>query len=59
MLVSLALFEMKTLLKEVYTNFCTRVAPDMNASMEMDDQIATVRPKDQKCLLIFDRVDEM
>ncbi|KAH9897642.1 cytochrome P450 [Cubamyces lactineus] len=55
----LALFEMKLLLKEVYMNFRTRVAPDMNASMEMDDQIATVRPKDQKCLLIFDRVDEI
>ena len=59
MLVSLALFEMKLLLREVYSNFRTRVAPDMNASMEMDDQIATVRPKDQTCLLVFEKADDL
>ncbi|KAI0823233.1 cytochrome P450 [Trametes gibbosa] len=51
-----ALMEMKLLLKGVYTRFRTRVAPDMTACMEMDDQIVTSRPKDQKCLLVFEKV---
>ncbi|KAI0333961.1 cytochrome P450 [Cubamyces sp. BRFM 1775] len=55
----LALFEMKLLLKEVYSNFRTRIAPEMNASMEFDDQIATVRPKDQTCLLVFEKMEDL
>ncbi|KAH9849430.1 cytochrome P450 [Lenzites betulinus] len=51
-----ALMEMKLLLRGVYTSFRTRVAPDMTASMEMDDQIVTSRPKDQKCLLVFEKI---
>lgn len=50
---SLAMVEMKTLLREVYSHFQTTVAPDMNASMEIDDQIISSRPKGQTCKLIF------
>lgn len=55
--VSLALVEMKTLLREVYSRFHTTVAPDMAASMEIDDQIISARPKDQTCKLIFTPLD--
>ncbi|KAJ5121867.1 hypothetical protein N7526_008804, partial [Penicillium atrosanguineum] len=50
---NLAMVEMKTLLREVYSQFQTTVAPDMNASMEIDDQIIASRPKGQSCKLIF------
>ena len=50
---SLAMVEMKTLLREVYSHFQTTVAPDMNASMEIDDQIISSRPKGQTCKLVF------
>ncbi|KAI9065996.1 cytochrome P450 [Trametes sanguinea] len=53
---NLALLEMKLLLKEVYSTYRTRVAPDMDASMEMDDQTISSRPKGQKCLVIFERI---
>ncbi|KAI0363960.1 cytochrome P450 [Pilatotrama ljubarskyi] len=53
---NLALLEMKMLLRDVYSTYRTRVAPDMNASMEHDDQILKTRPKDQTCLLVFDKV---
>ncbi|OSC98049.1 cytochrome P450 [Trametes coccinea BRFM310] len=55
---NLALLEMKLLLKEVYSTYRTRVAPDMDASMEMDDQTISSRPKGQKCLVVFERVSE-
>lgn len=51
----LALLEMKLLLKEVYSGYRTRVAPEMTASMEVHDQISFSHPKDQKCLLIFEK----
>ncbi|EIW52300.1 cytochrome P450 [Trametes versicolor FP-101664 SS1] len=51
-----ALFEMKLLLRDVYSAYRTRVAPDMTASMEMDDQVVSARPKGQKCLLVFEKV---
>jgi hypothetical protein len=50
---SLALVEMKTLLREVYSRFETTVAPDMTGSMELDDQIISSRPKGQTCKLVF------
>jgi hypothetical protein len=52
-LSSLALVEMKILLREVYSRFTTTVAPDMNGSMKLDDQIISARPKGQTCKLIF------
>lgn len=53
---SFALFEMKLLLRDVYSAYRTRVAPDMTASMEMDDQVVSARPKGQKCLLVFEKI---
>lgn len=55
-LCSLALVEMKILLREVYSRFTTTVAPDMNGSMKLDDQIISARPKGQTCKLIFTEV---
>ncbi|KZT69584.1 cytochrome P450 [Daedalea quercina L-15889] len=52
----LALLEMKLLLREVYSGYRTRVAPEMTASMELDDQIIVSRPKGQQCWIIFDEV---
>ncbi|RDX48819.1 cytochrome P450 [Lentinus brumalis] len=51
----LALLEMKMLLREVYSRYRTRIAPDMTASMEQDDQTISSRPKDQKCLVLFEK----
>ncbi|KAI0365355.1 cytochrome P450 [Pilatotrama ljubarskyi] len=55
---NLALLEMKLLLKKVYSTYRTRVAPDMDAPMEMDDQTISTRPKGQKCLLVFEKYDD-
>ena len=49
---------MKVLLMEVYSKYRSRVAPDMEASMEQDDQVISSRPKGQKCLIVFERADE-
>ncbi|TVY39378.1 putative sterigmatocystin biosynthesis P450 monooxygenase [Lachnellula occidentalis] len=49
----LATIEMKTLLKEIYSNFTTSVALEMEGDMSIDDQIIASRPKDQTCLLKF------
>lgn len=54
---SLALVEMKTLLREVYGKFSTKVAPQMKGDMSIDDQIIASRPKDQTCLLEFEKLD--
>ncbi|PCH40542.1 cytochrome P450 [Wolfiporia cocos MD-104 SS10] len=51
----LALLEMKMLLREVYSNCRTRVAGEMTASMEQDDQIIASRPIGQKCLILFEK----
>jgi len=51
----IALLEMKTLLQEVYSAYRTRVSPEMKGSMSPDDQIISSRPKDQICLLTFDK----
>lgn len=55
---SLALLEMKVLLMEVYSKYSTRVAPDMDVSMEQDDQTISSRPKGQKCLLVFEKAGD-
>jgi hypothetical protein len=54
---SLALVEMKMLLREVYSRYRTTVADDMTASMELDDQIISSRPKGQSCKLVFTAVE--
>jgi hypothetical protein len=55
---SLALVEMKTLLRDIYGTFTTTVAKEMTGDMSIDDQIIASRPKDQTCLLVFtERVD--
>ncbi|KZT11776.1 cytochrome P450 [Laetiporus sulphureus 93-53] len=51
----LALLEMKMLLREVYSAYRTNVAPEMKASMEQDDQFISSRPKDQTCLVTFEK----
>ncbi|KAB8205575.1 cytochrome P450 [Aspergillus parasiticus] len=50
---NLAMVEMKILLRELYSRFRSSVAPDMTASMDLDDQIISARPKDQICKLTF------
>ena len=55
-LYSLAITEMKCLLKGVYSRFRTRVSDDMRASMELSDQIISSRPLDQTCRLVFERI---
>ncbi|RAQ44815.1 cytochrome P450 monooxygenase [Aspergillus flavus] len=50
---NLAMVEMKILLRELYSRFRSSVAPDMTASMDLDDQIISARPKDQICKLNF------
>ncbi|PIG86593.1 cytochrome P450 monooxygenase [Aspergillus arachidicola] len=50
---NLAMVEMKVLLRELYSRFRSSVAPDMTASMDLDDQIISARPKDQVCKLTF------
>ncbi|EXJ93260.1 hypothetical protein A1O1_01651 [Capronia coronata CBS 617.96] len=54
---SLAITEMKTLLRELYLRYTTVVSPDMKGDMSIDDQIIASRPKDQTCLLEFVPVD--
>ncbi|TBU44047.1 cytochrome P450 [Dichomitus squalens] len=54
----LALLEMKLLLRDVYSTYRTRVAPDMVASMEQDDQTISSRPKGRKCLVTFEKLND-
>ncbi|WKT51096.1 Cytochrome P450 [Fusarium oxysporum f. sp. vasinfectum] len=49
----LAIVEMKTLLRDIYSRYRTAPADGMTFNMSMDDQIFTSRPKDQKCNLKF------
>lgn len=53
---SLAMVEMKTLLRKIYGQYRTTIAPEMKGDMSIHDQIIASRPKDQTCLLVFDRV---
>ncbi|PLB47344.1 cytochrome P450 monooxygenase [Aspergillus steynii IBT 23096] len=50
---NLAVVEMKTLLRELYSKFTTTVSEEMKGDMSIDDQIIASRPKDQTCLLSF------
>jgi hypothetical protein len=51
---SLALAEMKLLLREIYSKFTTLPDDSMTAeSMVMSDQLISTRPVGQKCLLRF------
>ncbi|EMD39593.1 hypothetical protein CERSUDRAFT_80974 [Gelatoporia subvermispora B] len=54
----LATLEMKVLLQEVYTHYRTKVADDMTACMDLDDQAISSRPKGQKCLLQFEKYSD-
>ncbi|CAG8126418.1 unnamed protein product [Penicillium salamii] len=54
---NLALVEMKTLLRQVYMRHWTTVAPDMTASMKLDDQIISSRPEGQSCRLVFSDIE--
>ncbi|KAJ6082696.1 hypothetical protein N7499_007570 [Penicillium canescens] len=54
---NLALVEMKILLREVYSRYRTTIAGDMTASMKLDDQIISSRPKGQSCRLVFTAVE--
>ncbi|EMD39904.1 hypothetical protein CERSUDRAFT_150666 [Gelatoporia subvermispora B] len=51
----LAMLEMKLLLQTIYSSYSTKVCEGMTASMELDDQIISSRPKDQKCAIVFER----
>ncbi|KAF4553270.1 Cytochrome P450-like protein 14 [Elsinoe fawcettii] len=51
---NLALLEMKTLLREIYSRFRTTLPPEMPAEMEVDEQIISLRPKYFKALVRFD-----
>lgn len=55
---SLAVAEMKILMRDIYSTFKTTPAEGMVADMSMDDQIFTSRPKDQKCILKFTRWED-
>jgi len=55
---SLAMAEMRCLLKSVYSRFRTVVAPDMKGRMMLSDQIISSRPLDQSCKLVFRPRDE-
>lgn len=51
---SLALAEMKTLLRDVYSRFSTTPDPSMTEeSMAMSDQLISTRPLGKRCLLQF------
>lgn len=53
-LLSLALAEMKTLLRDVYSGFSTAPHASMTEeSMAMSDQLISSRPLGQRCLLHF------
>ncbi|KAG5764694.1 hypothetical protein H9Q72_007246 [Fusarium xylarioides] len=49
----LAMAEMRVVLNAVYTKYRTKPAHDMTASMEMDDQVLTSRPKGMRCKVEF------
>lgn len=56
---SLALAEMKTLLRDVYSEFSTTPHISMTEeSMAMSDQLISSRPLGQKCLIHFHRLEQ-
>lgn len=54
---SLAMAEMKILLREVYSQCTTGISEDMDGDMEMADQIISSRPRGQTCKLAFQRME--
>ncbi|KFY73695.1 hypothetical protein V499_06223 [Pseudogymnoascus sp. VKM F-103] len=52
----LATVEMKCLLRELYSRYRTRIAPEMKGSMELYDQAISTRPFDQTCLLVLESI---
>lgn len=56
---SLATVEMKCLLRELYSRYKTRIAPEMKGSMELYDQAISTRPLDQTCLLVLEPVPSL
>jgi hypothetical protein len=55
--ISLAVAEMKTLLREVYSQCTTSISEHMDGDMEMADQIISSRPRGQTCKLVFERME--
>lgn len=53
---SLAMAEMKSLVRSVYSRYRTKIAPEMRASMELYDQAISTRPLDQTCLLTVEPI---
>lgn len=53
---SLAIAEMKILLREVYSKYRTTVSSRMDSDMEMEDQIIASRPKGQCCKIVFEKI---
>ncbi|KAL5592822.1 hypothetical protein FOBRF1_013130 [Fusarium oxysporum] len=49
----LAMAEMRVVISAVYSKYRTKPAHDMTASMEMDDQVLTSRPKEMCCKVEF------
>lgn len=55
----MALVEMKTLLRDVYSRYTTLPDDAMTAeSMKMDDHLISSRPLGKKCLLRFVPISE-
>lgn len=50
--------EMKILLREVYSNFQTRLEDGFDANMELSDQVISSRPMDQRCGIVFERLKD-
>ncbi|OBT44198.1 hypothetical protein VE00_04816 [Pseudogymnoascus sp. WSF 3629] len=55
----LATVEMKCLLRELYSRYKTRIAPEMKGNMELYDQAISTRPLDQTCLLVLEPVPSL
>jgi hypothetical protein len=57
---SLALAEMKMLLREVYSKFSTLPDPSMTVEeMAMSDQLISSRPLGQRCLIRFAPIEDV
>lgn len=56
---SLATAEMRILLREVHSQCSTRISEHMVGDIEMADQIISSRPRDQKCMLAFEKIEAL
>lgn len=50
------MIEMKYLLRELYSRYSTRIAAEMDGSMDLYDQAISTRPLDQTCLLTLNPI---